>query len=187
MDSSTGLMFLRARYYDPSVGRFISRDRLDVRLVGQNQYAYAKSNPLGFGDPSGLSVEPVGMVLGPSTSITTPDSLLNPSNLPSSPSNTTLPGPWQTYQNYGVQYQARQIKNWSDLSTWEQIGLVWRDLIESNSDLGGSGPKFLTPYLPFIQLLEPNDPRYEIDPNSFAPVLYGPNGLPIDPNKLPKA
>jgi RHS repeat-associated protein len=184
VDSSTGLMYLRARSYDPAIGRFLSRDRLDSRRAGQHQYAYAQSNPVVLRDPSGLSVEPVGMVLGASTSISTPDSLLNPSNLPSNTPIPTLPGAWQYYCNLGVCYKARQIKNWSDLSGWEQAKLVWRDLIESYSILPSGEPG--TP-LDYIQLLESDDPRYEIDPNSFVPAINGPNGLPIDLNKLPKA
>lgn len=55
-DAETGLTFLRARYYDPSVGRFIARDPLIGPLSlphSQNPYAYALSNPVNFADPSG--------------------------------------------------------------------------------------------------------------------------------------
>ncbi|MGE3793864.1 MAG: RHS repeat-associated core domain-containing protein [Dehalococcoidia bacterium] len=46
----TGYYFLRARYYDPALGRFISRDP----LLFDQRYAYAGSNPLLLVDPSGL-------------------------------------------------------------------------------------------------------------------------------------
>ncbi|MGE3793862.1 MAG: RHS repeat-associated core domain-containing protein [Dehalococcoidia bacterium] len=46
----TGYYFLRARYYDPTLGRFISRDP----LLFDQRYVYAGSNPLLFIDPSGL-------------------------------------------------------------------------------------------------------------------------------------
>ena len=48
-----GLIFLRARYYKPSIGRFISRDPIgyvDVVCL----YLYAKANPINLVDPSGL-------------------------------------------------------------------------------------------------------------------------------------
>ncbi|MGE3412163.1 MAG: RHS repeat-associated core domain-containing protein [Dehalococcoidia bacterium] len=38
----TGYYFLRARYYDPSLGRFISRDP----LLFDQRYVYARSNPV---------------------------------------------------------------------------------------------------------------------------------------------
>ena len=59
-DSATGLYYLRARYYDPEVGQFISPDKLryiDFRSVaGLNLYAYCAFNPIMNSDPSGQSV-----------------------------------------------------------------------------------------------------------------------------------
>jgi RHS repeat-associated protein len=48
VDGSTGLQYLRARYYDPEVGRFLSRDPV------WGNYLYAWNNPLVLTDPSGL-------------------------------------------------------------------------------------------------------------------------------------
>ncbi len=58
IDTETGLVYLRARYYDPALGRFISPDPFLGRLaepITQNRYVYVKNNPLGFTDPSGLA------------------------------------------------------------------------------------------------------------------------------------
>jgi RHS repeat-associated protein len=44
---------LRARLYDPLLGRFLSQDPLGV-LAGINLYAYARSNPIARLDPSGM-------------------------------------------------------------------------------------------------------------------------------------
>jgi RHS repeat-associated protein len=53
----TGVEYLRARYYDPTIGRFLSRD-LFAGLVqvpqSLNRYAYVLNNPLRWVDPWGL-------------------------------------------------------------------------------------------------------------------------------------
>ena len=51
LDEESGLIYLRARYYDPSVGRFISEDPI---RDGMNWYAYCGNSPIMFADPSGL-------------------------------------------------------------------------------------------------------------------------------------
>ena len=60
---SDGLIYLRARYYDPSVGRLLSRDGLAMALansMSRNAYSYAQSNPVRLGDPSGLTAVEFG-------------------------------------------------------------------------------------------------------------------------------
>jgi RHS repeat-associated protein len=52
-DPDSGLMLLGARYYDPSIGRFISRDPIRYR-GGVNLYGYCFNNPANDTDPSGL-------------------------------------------------------------------------------------------------------------------------------------
>ncbi|MQT57171.1 hypothetical protein GHO41_07390 [Pseudomonas sp. FSL R10-0399] len=51
-DTETGLHYNRYRYYDPQVGRFISKDPIGF-AGGLNVYAYAP-NPVGWVDPFGL-------------------------------------------------------------------------------------------------------------------------------------
>ncbi len=50
-DLCSGLIYLRNRYYDPSIGRFISED---PARDGLNWYVYANNNPIKYIDPSGL-------------------------------------------------------------------------------------------------------------------------------------
>jgi RHS repeat-associated protein len=50
-DPDSGLMLLGHRYYDPSIGRFITSDPVQD---GDNWYAYCGNDPLGRVDPSGL-------------------------------------------------------------------------------------------------------------------------------------
>jgi RHS repeat-associated protein len=57
-DSSTGLYKMGERYYDPTIGRFVTPDPLD----GQD-YTYAGNNPINAIDPSGL-VESIGAESG---------------------------------------------------------------------------------------------------------------------------
>jgi RHS repeat-associated protein len=53
LDSETGLMYYRARYYDPAVGRFLNEDP-EKFLGGINLYTYVLNNPLNLTDPSGF-------------------------------------------------------------------------------------------------------------------------------------
>jgi RHS repeat-associated protein len=56
-DMDTGLYYLRARYYDPLVGRFLTPDPFaGVPAVtrSSNRYLYAFGNPTRYTDPSGL-------------------------------------------------------------------------------------------------------------------------------------
>ncbi|RKP54133.1 RHS repeat protein [Cohnella endophytica] len=55
-DKETGLYYLRARYYDPSMGRFINEDTYEGQInnpLTLNLYTYVFNNPLRFWDPSG--------------------------------------------------------------------------------------------------------------------------------------
>ena len=51
-DRTTGLQYLKSRYYDPLLGRFISRDPIRYQ-GGINLYAYVENNPIMWVDPSG--------------------------------------------------------------------------------------------------------------------------------------
>jgi RHS repeat-associated protein len=51
-DHETGLHYNRHRYYDPQIGRFISKDPIGL-MGGLNPYAYAP-NPVRWVDPRGL-------------------------------------------------------------------------------------------------------------------------------------
>jgi len=51
-DAETGLVYLRARYYDPATGQFLSRDPLTATT--RSPYGYADGDPLSHIDPTGL-------------------------------------------------------------------------------------------------------------------------------------
>ena len=52
-DGATNLYYYRARYYNPTIGRFISSDPL-VLGGGINPYAYVGGDPISYVDPQGL-------------------------------------------------------------------------------------------------------------------------------------
>jgi RHS repeat-associated protein len=56
-DTETGLYYYRARYYDPSTGRFLSEDPIRYASGSVNFYGYAGNDPVDYIDPSGLSPE----------------------------------------------------------------------------------------------------------------------------------
>ena len=51
-DAETGFIYLRNRYYDPAIGRFISEDPIQS---GLNWYVYCSQNPVNRIDPLGLN------------------------------------------------------------------------------------------------------------------------------------
>ena len=54
-DTETNLYFLKTRYYDPEIGRFITIDDISYlnpkHINGLNLYAYCKNNPVMRVDP----------------------------------------------------------------------------------------------------------------------------------------
>jgi RHS repeat-associated protein len=52
--------YYRARYYDPSAGRFISEDPIGFD-GGENFYAYTSNSPVDLKDPFGLYILPPGV------------------------------------------------------------------------------------------------------------------------------
>lgn len=55
-DSTTGLVYARARWYDPTTGRFLTPDPLG------GGYAYANDNPVNYVDPTGKVSAPASYV-----------------------------------------------------------------------------------------------------------------------------
>ena len=66
-DSTTGLYYLRARYMNPSVGRFISMDTYqgsNADPISLHKYLYANSNPVTYTDPSGFYADNMAAAAG---------------------------------------------------------------------------------------------------------------------------
>ena len=59
-DTTTGLIWLRARWYDPATARFLSADPWHgdpSNPISLNRYVYANADPVNMHDPSGLFTE----------------------------------------------------------------------------------------------------------------------------------
>jgi RHS repeat-associated protein len=55
-DEESGLYYLRARYYDPAIGRFISEDSNEGEInnpLSLNLYTYCENDPIIYSDPTG--------------------------------------------------------------------------------------------------------------------------------------
>ena len=74
-DSDLGLYYLRARYYNPATGRFMSRDPEDgdeFDPASLHKYLHANGDPVNNTDPSGRSAAvsyalPIGIMTPPAT------------------------------------------------------------------------------------------------------------------------
>ena len=58
MTDSNGLYYMRARYYNPEIKRFINQDVVQGTIengLSLNRYAYSNGNPISYIDPFGLS------------------------------------------------------------------------------------------------------------------------------------
>jgi RHS repeat-associated protein len=62
-DNETGLYFTGARYYSPTLGRFLQTDPIGLR-GGANRYAYVGNDPINLLDPSGECPWCIGAALG---------------------------------------------------------------------------------------------------------------------------
>jgi RHS repeat-associated protein len=64
-DPDLNLYYLRARYYNPATGRFMSRDPQDGELkepASLHKYLYAKGDPVNLKDPTGRDAGDVLMI-----------------------------------------------------------------------------------------------------------------------------
>ena len=96
-DASTGLDYANARYYDPSLGRFISQDPTGFAAGDSNLYRFVDNHPTYATDPTGLydggstSTQSSGSYQSSFSSITAPTS--SSSYLAAMPSGNSVSAP----------------------------------------------------------------------------------------------
>lgn len=62
MDEGSGLFYMRARYYDPEVGRFINKDPIGFAGGDINLYTYVGGNPVNWVDPEGKQIQSIPVI-----------------------------------------------------------------------------------------------------------------------------
>ena len=119
-DEESGMIYLRGRYYDPEIRRFITED---PAKDGWNWYAYCGNNPVMFVDSWGFSYDEVINAL---------DSIYNAKNI----MNHTTPGSTR-YDNALETARANKdiIRN-SDvyIENWGELTAVLSPLINGNNN-----------------------------------------------------
>lgn len=106
-DSITGQHYLRARYYNPVIGRFLQEDTYYKDSL--NLYAYCKNNPVYYADPSGHEVTPATQRLtGDQQALFDIAGELNGKGGASVDDAATM---MQWAAEYGVPYEKLQLQN----------------------------------------------------------------------------
>ncbi len=90
-DAETGLYYYRARFYDPTAGRFVQEDPIGFAGGDTNLYGYVLNDPVNRIDPSGLSAVFIN-IDRTSQSVTATMGLVSVNGLPI---GHTLEPPWR--------------------------------------------------------------------------------------------
>ncbi len=83
-DAEAELQYNRARFYDPAVGKWISRDPLGFEAGDSNLYRYVNNQPVMKTDPSGLQFRPMFPICRPVMPIPLPGGIGGGNGIPGS-------------------------------------------------------------------------------------------------------
>jgi RHS repeat-associated protein len=143
----TGLVYLRARYYSPRFGRFLSKDVWPgdyTRPLSLNGWNYVEGNSINYTDPSGMCLdEDMDGRCDPGwLCYSIPDPIAREKCFESYCSEYVLP--WRRDPNYDSKTDS--IPNWGDLSNdqlWriERASKVWKWICETGGPWGSSCPQ----------------------------------------------
>jgi RHS repeat-associated protein len=113
-DADSQLLYLRARYYDPEIGRFLSPDPnpgSPVSPESYNQFVYASNDPVNHRDPLGLQIQ-------------TPTPMVPPRNvIPTTQAQSARGFSWQELNRgtyFGTGYGDYAAMHWAQ--RYEQTG-----------------------------------------------------------------
>jgi len=177
-DVETGTIYLRARYYAPTIGRFISRDSYTGKIeapLSLNLYTYCYNNPLVYFDPSGHMCFCFGIDICFSTDIVIDSGYSLPTELPNIGSiPTDFVGPTVIPNDFAkdlvVDAELDQVKEAEKEDEEKQDGQI----LYHYTNLEGMVGIVLTQQLnPSLKANNPNDARhgngqYFTDLNPFS-------------------
>ena len=147
-DGESGLYYVRARYYDPQTGRFLSEDPIGFAAADANLYRYVFNNPTNLTDPS-------GRIIGKLLSDFLKDFFPGPQ--PSSPQ--ACPAPSDLFNDPGMVM--------SENSESDEESAPTRDL-EDPRTWEGAPPEELTDALEESDQYEPPQPLQKGDGEKFT-------------------
>ena len=134
-DAETGLRYYRARYYDPTVGHFISEDPTGFG-GGHDFYTYTGNKPVNFTDPNGLK----GCLLDPKSRC----AKLFQKVLGISPSKFNKDAgviPWF----YSPNIDTYGSLTWNDIARNGDNGLISQDFVGTSAEAVTASPGGLEP------------------------------------------
>jgi RHS repeat-associated protein len=123
-DSITGEYYLRARYYDPAMGRFMNEDTYKGQIENpqsMNLYAYCVNNPVIYTDPSGHNGAKCNIGQGTGNG--------NVSNVPGDYNNNGIPDQYEPKSNSTQGKGKNKSKGTGNLVTAKQLKKFgWRKI-----------------------------------------------------------
>jgi RHS repeat-associated protein len=155
MDESGSLYFMRARFYDGKIGRFMSKDPLGFDGGDWNLYGYVINSPI-------KNIDPLGLTPMYNTANSTPMVIEQKNENTDYNSNShqlmSYNGNWETNCDYGLCYRLRQKS--SDEITIRDCVSKFIYNIKSHPTISN-----------LIQIIPPyTDPFYEVDKDTFIPM-----------------
>lgn len=131
-DDTTKLQYLRARWYDPSMGRFITKDTYEGDITDPltlNLYTYVHNNPLIYTDPSGMCVagKDAGCYIDSHSGM---DNLLNPLVADEVAKNSSI---WWTIENSYKSTCKGEISCLTELSNAQKRLEAENDIYRNNA------------------------------------------------------
>ena len=165
-DSETGTIYLRARYYNPTTDRFISRDSYAGRRsdpLSLNLYTYCQNNPVRYIDPSGhIIIEHIvgAVILGCAFALTSCDN-----KTVGKVQETSTPNPDYTGTTTQVATSTRTTAQTTRTTTTTTTATV-----ESKKSPSGISPKGVE-YLKQYESFEPK--AYLLRNEKYYTIGYG--------------
>jgi RHS repeat-associated protein len=178
-DTSTGLVYMQQRYYDPVAARFLSIDPVasDTNTGDRfNVYEYAKNSPYGYVDPDGREEQSFTFKLDPPTGSNIPSTVtitesgsVSTTNMGMSPGSqgslaTFGAHSFPTADSGGGNYVATEPHNPEHFSPLKKIQRVAGEVIDS---VDANCPAFCS--IPFLR-----GAVFSWAFNKTAPVALGP-------------